>query len=181
MGCPEEIFIELHRLASGDINSPDFFLDLDTPSFQDLRDSGLSVDEAIDHMHTSQTWKFGAALYVSTRYDLLSDQPDTIRMYVRHVFDHATSLKENLPLRKQILFPLVIAGSCTDVAEEREFITDYCISCYRETRFELFTSGLGISEAAWGLRDNENAAFGVASSCWKNITATNDHFYDMLG
>jgi hypothetical protein len=181
MGCPEEMFFELHRLASGTVDSPHFFLDLKSRSFEELRADGLSVDAAIDHMHTSRTWKYGAALYVSTRFSLPSDQPNTVRMYVRHVFDHATSLKENMPLRKQILFPLVIAGSCTDVAEERKFISEYCISCYRETRFELFTSGLGISEAAWARRDQEIAKHGVASSCWKDITATDDQFYDMLG
>ena len=77
-----------------------------------------------------------------------------------------------------MLFLMIVAGSCTDDTEVRRFMTDYCISCYEESKFGFFQCGLQILQKVWSLRDEERrdreATFGTAYSCWRNVTGTDD-------
>ena len=118
----------------------------------------------------------------------VSPYPATREVFDRHVqgiFDQAERLATPSRVRMQILFPLVAAGSCTADPNKRQFIRQYCESCFDETGFGFYKSGFSTLQESWRLRKEEakdrELMGGRAYTCWRNLTTTGDAAYAMLG
>ena len=182
VGCSGKLFWTLNQVAHGSIRSVNEVLQTPPTAPEIFVQQGYSNEEALERVRTEHIWKFGIVAYLSTRVAPYVAARHQFTSFARVVVGHAARLAPKSCVRRKMLFPLLVAGSCTGDTEVRRFMTEYCISCYEESRFGFFQRGLQVLQKFWSLLDEEprdkKATFGAAYFYWWNVAATDDssHF-----
>lgn len=124
--------------------------------------------ELVQHWHdicnAGNAWKYALLLYISRvfSWDRTTDSrlPEVTSLS-RLVLDSVRCCRAESPLQKQLLFPVLLAGSeCVD-AHGQEFVKIFCEEWYRKCRYSMFREALGLLRQIWARRDQEINPFGV--------------------
>ena len=184
-GCTEKMFLQLNRMAWGLERSVKAIENVPVTDPTLLERLASSPEQAAERTHVEEIWKNAAITYLLTSVAPYVAPRHVFEVYATRVFEHAACLPVTSRLRRGILYPLIIAGSCTQYDARREFVRRYCIHYYEETKFGIFQRGLKISWEVGMLRAKEQAEMragaGAAYSCWRNVTATESAEHAMLG
>lgn len=177
-GFTERMFLALSRIVREHDQSIDHIEAIQVPDVAFLMGHGWTLEDAEERVHMEEVWKHAAITYLMTRFSPYVWPRRLLEVHTRQVFEHASCLAPSSPKRRRILFPLLFAGSCTPYSERREFMRNYCIESFLDTKFGVFQMGLGILQQVWMLRSQEEeerkAIGGRAYSCWRNVTTAMD-------
>lgn len=179
-GCSEETFWTMNQFAHGDKA-------LDDINEMSITNHSLGVDQQTiptERMHLERIWTSALATYAFLRSPPYPAPPAQYHRNAREVFKHASYLDPKSTSRKKILFPLIIAGSDSSDPDIRNFLENYCLTCFEETKCGYFKLGLDISRRVATSKETEvrerRAISGSAYSCWRNVTATSAASHVML-
>ena len=159
-----------------------------------LRLSGFSVVACEERIMIEQIWIHAIATYLWTSVSPYIAPRSVFEEHAGVVFNYAARLLSTRileagnqitvkdwvicksPHRRKIIWPLIIAGSCTSILERRLLIRKYCDDSYCETGFGYFKIAAEI-EAEVEMRrkreEKEKEEKGrMAYSCWRHVTAT---------
>lgn len=119
-----------------------------------------SNEELIEYWHdyynAVSAWKYALLLYIARvfKWDAASGTrlPEFTSL-ARLALDSVRCCRPDSPMQKQLLFPVFVAGAESQDAYSRDFVTAYCDSWYRNSRYTLFSEALALLEEVWTLRD----------------------------
>lgn len=127
---------------------------------QDSIDDTTDGDEMIhtwhDYCNASNAWKYALLLYLARvlKWDRTgaSRLPEATSLS-RLILDSVRSCRPESSLRKQLLFPLFLAGSESMDSYSRKFVKEYCEEWYRNSRYTMFMEALELLQDIWAHKD----------------------------
>jgi hypothetical protein len=127
-----------------------------------MLDETTDNDETIhswhDYCSASNAWKYALLLYLARvlKWDRTSCArlPEATSLS-RLVLDGIRSCRPSSSLRKQLLFPLFLAGSEAVDSYTRKFVQDYCKEWYQNCRYAMFIEALDLLQEIWAEKDRD--------------------------
>ena len=181
----EDKFLALNRLANRDFDSVEEIAPLPVRKDDSTGIPLMPFDTLQEGQLVEQIWKHAMVLYSFVSVAPYPAGKSFFDAHVNRIFEIAMQLDVSSPARRQILFPLTVAGSCTYDPSKRQFIQRYCLQCFEQTQFGYYQLGLSILQKSWGLREREaidrKHLGGSPYSCWRNVTATRSTSFAVLG
>ena len=117
-----------------------------------------------DYRNACNAWKYAILLYLARvlKWDRVgrSRLPEATSLS-RLILDSVRSCRPVSSLRKQLLFPLFLAGSESMDPYSRRFVKDYCEEWYRNSRYTMFMEALILLQDIWAQKDMKEDDYGV--------------------
>lgn len=124
--------------------------------------------EAAHHVqdlhHCAQAWRFALLIYIERVFKWRRGEASMSRIefFARKVLNNVHSCRRSTMIQKQLLLPVFLAGCETNDENLRVEARDYCSWWGVKTRYDMFTTTLGLLEEVW-------AAAGDPDSWWGSL------------
>ncbi|KAL6790954.1 fungal-specific transcription factor domain-containing protein [Trichoderma sp. SZMC 28012] len=124
--------------------------------------------EATHHVqdlhHCAQAWRFALLIYIERVFKWRRGEASMSRIefFARKVLNNVHSCRRSTMIQKQLLLPVFLAGCETNDENLRAEARDYCSWWGVKTRYDMFTTTLGLLEEVW-------AAAGDPDSWWGSL------------
>lgn len=104
-----------------------------------------------DRYHCAEAWRYALLIYIE-RVFKYADQPhrlgSTARL-VRETIDHVRCCRQTSQTQKQLLLPILLAGSETSDEDMRDYVKWYCGYWGKKTRYNMFNSVPALLDEIW--------------------------------
>ncbi|KEF60469.1 uncharacterized protein A1O9_02030 [Exophiala aquamarina CBS 119918] len=109
-----------------------------------------------DYYNAANAWKYALLLYISRVFKW--DPTSQIRLseftsLSRLVLDSVRCCRPDSPMRKQLLFPVFVAGSESLDSYSRSFVQEFCDTWCKTIRYSLFPDAYSVLQEIWAQRD----------------------------
>lgn len=109
-----------------------------------------------DYYNAANAWKYGLLLYISRVFKW--DPASQVRLseftsLSRLILDSVRCCRPESPMRKQLLFPVFVAGSESVDSYSRNLVRDFCDTWCQTSRYSLFGEAGAILQEIWAQRD----------------------------
>lgn len=182
ISCSKETFLVMNQMARGSRYSQD---ELEALPLSDVALlSKITTGSVQERLIVESIWKQALTVWAFLSVSPYPGPRETFEVHVRQIFAETMTLKSGSHCFQQVLFPLLVGGSCTTDVDRQDFVRKYCTQCFKETRFGFYNFGLSILKASWRLRETEGqqrrAIGGSPYSCWRNLTSTKESSFAIV-
>lgn len=104
-----------------------------------------------DRYHCAEAWRYALLIYIERIFKCGPDQPRPRKMVrlVRETLDHVRCCRRTSQTQKQLLLPVLLAGSETSDEDMRDFVKWYCKYWGEKTRYSMFNSAPALLDEIW--------------------------------
>lgn len=113
------------------------------------------VGHRLDLHHCAEAWRYGLLIYIERIFKWSRSGPlsPIIGLLARKALNHVSACRRSTMMQKQVLLPVLLAGSETDDTSLRAEAKEYCDWWDKRTGYNMFSSAGSVLEEVWAGED----------------------------
>lgn len=101
-----------------------------------------------DRYHCSEAWRYALLIYIERVFNKHPRRGPMARL-VRATIDNVRCCRRTSQTQKQLLLPVLLAGSETTDEDMRDYVKEYCGHWGKKTRYNMFNSVPALLDEIW--------------------------------
>lgn len=125
--------------------------DTDADAEDSVPETETQLHDHQDRYHCAEAWRYALLIYIERIFKCESQhgRHRSMNRLVREALDHVRCCRRTSQTQKQLLLPILLAGSETADAEMRDFVKEYCRYWGDKSRYNMFHSVPALLDEIW--------------------------------